>query len=428
MFSTDDDIRLVRSYLTLRRTVGFLGLMLPLYLVIGDLLLFSATGIQDSITAYYGTGMRDVLVGGLVAIGVLLFMYKGYEAADNLAGNLACFFALAVAFFPLTSETAWVRLMHNLSGAALILTLAYFSLSLFTRTGEVDAPLTPEKRMRNRLFVAAGVMMISSVVLIAFYNLFFQDTELASLQPVFWLETMAFWAFGGSWLLKSETFFRDTGNELFVNAAKDTVRMLSQTSEFPGKVDEKRPRALRERYPVAPEPTPTEVPVPLDDLREYITPELKASSEPKTELSDEETAQVGAVALAGDPDYFFRRARERIDFVYKFSMGVLVFLIVVGMGAVVGTFWAAAQGVNWLAGASGLTGALDIAAGFIWKPLEKMGSARDDANMADLEQASTKQQLQLCEEHEAVEVKLDCVKTVFAEILERFDKRSNPDT
>ena len=65
--------QLVLSFLTVRRALGLLGLALPL-LLIGFGVLFS-DGIERSVSAFYYTGMGDIFVGILCAIGVFLFSY-----------------------------------------------------------------------------------------------------------------------------------------------------------------------------------------------------------------------------------------------------------------------------------------------------------------------------------------------------------------
>ena len=219
--TNSDDDTLVLSYLNLRRTVGVLGVLLPVILVVGDLVLGSSTGLEDSISDYYGTIMRGVLVGVLFAIGVFMFSYIGYqpidkkrfEPSDNMAGDLACVAALGVALFPTTSSNSAVRTIHFLSAAALFLVLSYFSLRLFTKTEPGGRP-TPEKKARNRIYVTCGVIMLACIASIAVYNWFLQDTSLAATNPVFWLETFALWAFGVSWFIKGETLFKDTQSPL----------------------------------------------------------------------------------------------------------------------------------------------------------------------------------------------------------------------
>src|SRR5687767_9590325 len=73
---------------TLRKAIGWIALSLPFTLALGENLrdwLFSlvpTTGeafIESSISAYFHTGMREVFVGTLCAIGVFLLCYRGYE-------------------------------------------------------------------------------------------------------------------------------------------------------------------------------------------------------------------------------------------------------------------------------------------------------------------------------------------------------------
>src|SRR5664279_4207021 len=99
---SDIEGSLVRSYLTLRKAVGIIGMSLPFVLVFGKWL-FESPGIQNSISAYYYTGMRNVLVGSLCAIGVFLFSYRGYKT-DGPAGILASVFSIGVALFPTAPE------------------------------------------------------------------------------------------------------------------------------------------------------------------------------------------------------------------------------------------------------------------------------------------------------------------------------------
>jgi hypothetical protein len=51
--------------------------------------------------------------------------------------------------------------------------------------------------------------MLACIVLIAVYELFLSGTGLAELKPVFWLESLALWAFGLSWMTKGEVLLED---------------------------------------------------------------------------------------------------------------------------------------------------------------------------------------------------------------------------
>jgi hypothetical protein len=213
MYENDKSQRIVVSYLTLRRTIGVLGVALPVLLVMVHWILMGVgTGIEDSISDYYGTVVRDILVGVLFTIGWFLFAYRGEEPEDDVAGDLACLFALGVALFPTTSDYGLIRILHGGSAALLFLTLSYFCLRLFTKTEEHRDP-TKEKITRNRIYRTCGVIILVCIALIAIYYLFLSHTRIAAIKPVFWLELFALWAFGFSWFIKGETLFKDANTE-----------------------------------------------------------------------------------------------------------------------------------------------------------------------------------------------------------------------
>ncbi len=198
--------RQVISYLTLRRVIGIMGILFPVLLASLCLWLGECTGLKDSISDYYHTDVRDLFVGVLFAIAWFLFSYKGYSAVDDRVGNLACAFALGVALFPTGSEVAAIRVLHIVCASALFLALAWFSLVLFRKKGEHP---TEQKIKRNRVYMVCGVAMLGCMALIAIYAAFLSETAVVDLKPVFWLETLALWAFGFSWLTKGEVLWRD---------------------------------------------------------------------------------------------------------------------------------------------------------------------------------------------------------------------------
>lgn len=198
--------RILVSQLMLRRVIGALGIALPFVLALwGFALAGWSIEFQDSISDYYSLRTRDVLVGVLFVIAWFLFTYRGYERKDDVAGHLACVFALGVAFFP-NSGNDWERIVHFSSATGLFLTLSYFSLFLFTKSGDTQ---TYQKTKRNRVYVACGLVMLSCIVLIGLYYLFLKDTAVSDIKPVFWLESLTIWTFGISWLVKGETLFKD---------------------------------------------------------------------------------------------------------------------------------------------------------------------------------------------------------------------------
>jgi len=205
---------LVFSYLTLRKVIGLLGLALPFVLSFGAFAVFRQE-LQSSISYYYWTGMRDVFVGTLFAIGFFLLSYQGYARADNIAGNLACLFAVGVALFPtMQSDSAAglprvLSIVHFLCAAAFFGTLIYFCLVLFTKTKSRGRP-TRQKLIRNRIYRGCGYLMAVCILLtFVFFLVPPVYSALAPYSPVYWLEAIAIIAFGVSWLVKGEAILKD---------------------------------------------------------------------------------------------------------------------------------------------------------------------------------------------------------------------------
>lgn len=201
---------LFRSFLALRRAVGAIGISLPLALILGKLIV-DGGGLQDSISGYYHTGMRDVYVGAMCACGVVLLAYRGYDRIDHIAGNIAGIAAIGVGVLPTSPDGAdrtdrIVGAVHVGLAAVFFLTLAFFCLFLFTRTDK--AQITVRKVWRNRVYVASGVTILACLALIVVLG-YFLDAHTSSWYPTLWLESLAVMAFGVAWLTKGEAILAD---------------------------------------------------------------------------------------------------------------------------------------------------------------------------------------------------------------------------
>lgn len=151
----------VHSFLSLRKTIGFIGILFPFVLWVGNVFLFKS-GLQPSISDFYYTGTRDVFVGSLCAIALFLFFYKGYDGLfghDDIVGHLAGVMALGVAFFPTP------RVSHYVFAIGLFIILAYISVFRFTKTNPT-IPKTKDKHIRNIIYIICGIVMIISLILL----------------------------------------------------------------------------------------------------------------------------------------------------------------------------------------------------------------------------------------------------------------------
>ena len=215
--SNSGDPRLI-SFQTLRKTVGWLGISLPLAMIVGNFLFGNCASLQDTVSHYYYTVTGDLFVGILIAVALFLFTYKGYDKKDNWWTALAGFFALCVALFPTndnsTDSCAIIhlpdhelrRMVHYVSAASFFLVLAGISYFLFTKNRGV---LTKEKKMRNKIYRICGVVILLSMLAVGWYGFSHQGERWSALKPVFWLEWLSLLAFGVSWLVKGEAFLED---------------------------------------------------------------------------------------------------------------------------------------------------------------------------------------------------------------------------
>ncbi|MFD6072769.1 DUF998 domain-containing protein, partial [Amycolatopsis lurida] len=163
------------------------------------------------ISGYYYSGMRDVWVGVMCAIGVFLLSYRGYGRVDDIAGNIAAVAAVGVALFPTTPANGdrtdeIAGLLHLGFAAVFFLTLAFFCIVLFTKSDK-EIP-GARKPARNQLYVASGVIMLVCLALIVLCGLVF-DEQTKDLYPALWLESVAILAFGVAWLTKGGTLLPD---------------------------------------------------------------------------------------------------------------------------------------------------------------------------------------------------------------------------
>jgi hypothetical protein len=197
----------------LRRAIGLIGIGLPIVLPIGKVLFFGP-GLPATISAYYYTDMRNVLVGALCAIGVYLLYYPGYDRGDNITTALAGLGAITLALsptfppepaMPTAAETVG-GVLHYTGAGVFFLGLAYLSYFRFTRT---SGDPTEQKLRRNVLYRVCGVVMVVSIAVAVLLDNVLPAAVLDAVVPVFWLEALAVLAFGVSWLVKGETLLRD---------------------------------------------------------------------------------------------------------------------------------------------------------------------------------------------------------------------------
>lgn len=223
MSESNPNDKYVISFLTLRKAVGILGMVLPFVLLIGYFLFEKGCRFPPSISHFYYTDMGNLFVGILCAVALFLFTYNGYDKRDMIAAKLGGTFALIVAMFPtnfgkytldecsrITQQSnTFSNAMHYGGAVLLFSTFAYFSLVLFVKSSQ-EGEIHGQKLIRNYIYKTCGwtiVVCIVAIALIGVIDSWYQ--ALKHLKPTYVLETIALLAFGYSWLIKGETFFKD---------------------------------------------------------------------------------------------------------------------------------------------------------------------------------------------------------------------------
>lgn len=211
---------MVLSYQNMRQGLGYIGLALPVVLLLGGLL--SGSGIEASISHYYYTAYSDVFVGALCAIGLFLIgsygpdsVAFGFLSHKNIT-RLGGLGAIGLAFVPTHTdkmvECSFVQCvmgvqrgsdLHHVFAALFFINMALSCLLLFSE--RVDSAADPERqRQRNRLYVGSGVIILMAMG--ALYTYRISPDHVKAIMDAnsyqFWIESIGVWLFGACWLVK----------------------------------------------------------------------------------------------------------------------------------------------------------------------------------------------------------------------------------
>jgi hypothetical protein len=190
------------TYLSLRVGIAVIGATLPLTLWLGGL---AADGLslRGSMSAYYYTGMRNVFVGALSAVGVALVLYKGFSKAEDLSLSLAGVLVICVALFPTAAGDHWalVNYVHVIAAVGFFLCLAYVSVFRASDTLLLVRDARRAHLLERGYRILGAAMVTSPVFALVAARMLHSPGNESSL--VFFLEAFGVWAFAAYWLVKS---------------------------------------------------------------------------------------------------------------------------------------------------------------------------------------------------------------------------------
>ena len=206
----------VMSFLAVRRALGLLGLFLPVSLYVYARIF--GNGMQPSISEFYHTGMGDVLVGVLIAIGLFLLSYKGYprkageRLSDHIVATIAGIGVIGVALLPaeppfvadcsdpgeklqvgifvrgITAHWCSFEWLHFVCAMVFFFCMVIFCFVLFPRGGGSKDGRTNWRSAENILYFCCGTVLVFSVIALLIYAVVGSDmkTTLREHNYVFW--------------------------------------------------------------------------------------------------------------------------------------------------------------------------------------------------------------------------------------------------
>ncbi len=198
------------TYASLRIGVGVLGAALPILLGLGGWF-GDGEPLRSSLSAYYySPTMGDTFVGTLVAVGVILFLYKGFSVSEDWALNFAGVFAVGVALVPTHPPDALVRAAtwHGIFAISFFACIAYTCIFRASDTLSLIRDTARARRLRW-VYRLLGAAMIIAPLFAALLAFLFRGASQPS-RLVLFVEAAGVWVFATYWLTKSREL-RDTG-------------------------------------------------------------------------------------------------------------------------------------------------------------------------------------------------------------------------
>lgn len=205
----------ILTFRRIRKAIGVLGVSLPLILWLFSNIAFFETSLQESISHYYYTNLREIFTGVLCAVGLFLIRYKGHTHKnffknDSALTNLAGTTAFGVALIPTNpincadkTDTLlpfcldWLGWIHYGFAAVFFLALSIIAINVFTIGQEKNEEIPISMWNENHIYKTCGYLMLLFLVLTPICGYFkcFRYSTLI-------FEALMLFAFGTAWLIK----------------------------------------------------------------------------------------------------------------------------------------------------------------------------------------------------------------------------------
>ena len=197
---------MVGTFLLLRTAIGWIGTLLPIVVIVGDAA-FCSGPLPNSLSDYYYTPMRNILVGALCVLGVFLLLYDVSVRVDRWITNAAGIGVLGVAFLPgsppvphLTTSQEVIGNLHVFFAAIAFVGL---SATMWRFAYAVsDGPDAPPPSPRGAVFYRASACVMLGFVILSGVAILLPLSVQNAVLAIYDTEALAIVTFGISWLVK----------------------------------------------------------------------------------------------------------------------------------------------------------------------------------------------------------------------------------
>lgn len=196
----------VASFLLMRRVIGWIGTLLPIVLVVGDAA-FSSAPLPITLSDFYYTPMRNIMVGSLCVLGVFLLLYDIGVRLDHWVTNVSGVGVLGVAFLPGAPEVAHLTSSQEVIGNVHVVfaSIAFVGFSITTwrfARADSDGPDGQAPARRTCTFYRVSSLVMLGFIILSGVAIFVPVSIQNDTKVLFDFEALACMTFGISFLVK----------------------------------------------------------------------------------------------------------------------------------------------------------------------------------------------------------------------------------
>lgn len=173
------------TYELIYRMGGWYMLLLP---ILGIL---KCQTWSPSISFFYYLSSRDILEIMLSGVGLLFLINTGANKLDKLCNRIIFLCCLGVVSFPCDSTNVFLHIvrfaiMHYISAGTLFATFGFCCLYVFRKMRGMEY-VTREKRMRNRIYLVAGICIYAGLISVPLMKIFLPHFVQAIFSAEVWM-------------------------------------------------------------------------------------------------------------------------------------------------------------------------------------------------------------------------------------------------